>query len=64
MGLWRVLIGRRLANEESASRKINVAEGVSASPSACSAIWRGSTVPARSGHFLTCAHCVARRFLV
>jgi hypothetical protein len=30
MSLWSVLIGRRLANEESASRKINVAEGVSA----------------------------------
>jgi amino acid transporter len=30
MSLWGVLIGRRLANDEAASRKITVAEGVSA----------------------------------
>src|SRR5215472_9596280 len=30
MSLWSVLIGRRLANEEAASRKITVAEGVAA----------------------------------
>jgi amino acid transporter len=30
MGLWGVLIGRRLANDEAASRKITVGEGVAA----------------------------------